>query len=73
MGRFPSPRTIYYRDVEAFLPTMHKNNDILTFMMVFERSIELNGIGCNLWVCLLSTQRKKGTEVFCSVVTFYTK
>jgi len=32
------------RDVKAFLPTMRETDDILTFVMTFERALELNGI-----------------------------
>ena len=56
MGRLPGPGTIDYRDVKAFLPTMQENDDILTFMMAFERSLELNGVERNLWARLLPAQ-----------------
>ena len=65
MGRLPGPGTIDYRDVKAFLPTMQENDDILTFMMAFERSLELNGVERNLWARLLPAQlNQKALKIF---------
>ena len=65
MERLPGPGTIDYRDVKAFLPTMQENDDILTFIMAFERSLELNGVERNLWARLLPAQlNQKALKTF---------
>ena len=53
------------RDVKAFLPTMRENDDILTFVMTFERALELNGIDRGVWARLLPAQlNQKAMQIF---------
>ena len=53
------------RDVKAFLPTMRETDDILTFVMTFERALELNGIDRGVWARFLPAQlNQKSMQIF---------
>jgi len=52
-ARLHGPAGIDFRNIKALLPSMHLGDDILTFLLSFERCLELNNVDRSLWARLL--------------------
>lgn len=55
-ARLHGPAGIDFRNIKALLPSMHMGDDILTFLMTYERCLELNNVDRSLWARLLPAQ-----------------
>jgi len=63
-------RQPHFRDIEAFLPTKHESDDIFTFVMMFERFLELNGVERGVMGTVITRAiESKGTANIYEVVT----
>jgi len=64
-ARLHGAAAIEFRDIKAVLPSMQMGDDILTFLMSFERCLELNGVDRSLWARLLPAKlNQKALKIF---------
>ena len=64
-ARLHGPVDIEFRDIKALLPNMHMGDDILTFLMTYERCLELHNVDRSLWARFLPAQlSQKALKIF---------